>query len=215
MCEFISWVEHNGKTYFLIYHQIHETKRGQECREYSGSSDDFLGHGFIRLFYNLPETGDGNRECTDFSNPDRFPAAIVDALKAGEFAGLATPRGLLSDTAFAQFEKVRQAAWAEYRKVEQDAFAQYEKVTQDARTQYVRVKQAARAEYRKVEQPALIQYEKVKQAAFAQFEKVEQAARTQYVKVTQDARAEYRKVEQDAFWTLFADISNRVPAWRS
>ena len=192
MCEFISWKEYHGKIYFLTADQIFNTPRGKELQAHT-SREDWVGHGAIAFYYNLPE-GElvRNCECTDFSTPDNFPEVIAAAIRNGEFRGLGTPEGLLSKPAWAEYEKVQQAAWAEYQKVTQ----------------------AAWAEYQKVWQPALAEYEKVQQPASAEYLKVQQAALAEYLKVQQPALAEYQKVWQPAFWDSFAKKKNRNPNWK-
>jgi hypothetical protein len=203
MCEFISWKEYHGKIYFLTADQIFNTPRGKELQAHT-SREDWVGHGAIAFYYNLPE-GElvRNCECTDFSTPDNFPEVIAAAIRNGEFRGLGTPEGLLSKPAWAEYEKVRQPAWAEYEKVQQPALAEYEKVQQAALAEYEKVQQAAWAEYEKVQQPALAEYLKVRQAAWAE-----------YLKVRQPALAEYQKVQQPAFWDSFAKKKNRNPNWK-
>ena len=163
MCEFVSWIEKDGKNYFLTGADL-ASKRGKALRKHCRSDDDLPGHGAIRWFYG-EFTGGIDKEHTDFRNPKRFPPEIVEAIKGGLMRGMATPQGLLSQAAYAEYRKVTQAAYAEYRKVTQAAYAEYEKVTQPAE-----------AEYRKVTQPAYAEYEKVTQAAEAEYRKVTQPA---------------------------------------
>ena len=54
------------------------------------------------------------------------------------------------DAAQAEFNKVRDPAWAEYCKVRDSAQAEYSKVRDPARAEYNKVCDAARAEYNKV-----------------------------------------------------------------
>lgn len=120
MCEFISWIEKNNEILFLDYHDIYETKRGKELREFCVNPDDLVGHGAIRHYYSI--VGGKERECTDFSSPKNFPPKIVAAIKAGKFAGLGVSEQLLNEPALAEYQKIQQPAWAEYQKIKQSAF---------------------------------------------------------------------------------------------
>jgi len=143
MCEFVSWIEKDGKLYYLKAKQVFETTRGKQLQKWCGNSDDYVGHGAIRYYYGFSESVGNDHEGTDFSSPDNFPAEIVKAIKAGEFRGLAVAEKLLSQPALAEYEKVRQSAWAEYKKIRQSAWAEYEKVRQSAWAEYEKVEQSA------------------------------------------------------------------------
>ena len=130
MCEFVSWVEKDGKVFFLTGEDVFETKRGKELQKYCKSADDFPGHGAIRWYYNF--TGGTDKECTDFSSPDNFPNEIVAAIKSGKMRGLSIEEQLLTRPAWAEYEKIEQPAWAEYEKIEQLALAEYKKIRQSA-----------------------------------------------------------------------------------
>ena len=147
MCEFVSWIEHKDKVYFLTGDHVFNTPRGEMLRDWIGDKgiplDDYVGHGAIRFYYELDDKIGTQRECTDFSSPANFPAVIVDAIKQGKMRGLAAPEQLLTESALAEYEKVEQPAWAEYEKVRQSAWAEYEKVEQSAWAEYLKVKQSA------------------------------------------------------------------------
>ena len=73
---------------------------------------------------------------------------------------------------------------------------------------------SALAEYEKIEQAALAEYEKIEQAALAEYEKIRQAALAEYKKIEQAALVEYEKIEQAAWFSLYANPTNRIKAWR-
>jgi hypothetical protein len=73
-----------------------------------------------------------------------------------EIVGLVKKALRRAAPAWAEYEKVRDAAWAEYEKVRVPAWDEYEKV-----------RVPAWAEYRKVRVPAWAEYEKVRDAAWA------------------------------------------------
>ncbi len=95
MCEFLSFIEKDKKILFLTHHLLFETPQGDMVRSKCGK-DDLIGHGAIRLFYELEQDQGKNREITGFCSPEEFPKAIVKAIKRGEFKGLVPiPKGLL------------------------------------------------------------------------------------------------------------------------
>jgi hypothetical protein len=122
MCHFVSWVESGKAVFYLTHKQVWETERGKELREHCGNKEDYVGHGAIRFYYKLGEVKGRNCEVTDFSSTANLPEEIVSAIKNGEFAGMATPEGLLSQPALAECQQVEQSAWAEYQQVVQDMF---------------------------------------------------------------------------------------------
>ena len=140
MCEFISWVEHDGKNWFLTKNEINSDK-GVELLEYCGCREDLVGHGAIRHYYNF--SGGFDKELTDFSDPSRFPDEIVQALKDGLFEGVGMPMGILTPKARAKYDKIRQPAQTEYDKIEQPAWAEYDKIEQPARAKYDKIEQPA------------------------------------------------------------------------
>ena len=203
MCEFISWIELDGKNYFLTKKEL-ATKDGRMLKKYLGSqyAVDVVGHGAINRYYHLDGRGI-HRECIDFSSPDNFPPEIVKAIKKGLFKGMGVCPQILTQPAMAEYEKIQQQAMAEYRKIEQPAWAEYRKIQQQAMAEYEKIEQPAWAEYRKIEQQAMAEYRKITQQAWAEYRKIEQPA-----------WAEYRKIEQQAFWKLAVNPDNRVDGWK-
>ena len=190
MHKFISWIEKNGKNYFLTSADL-ASKRGQQLREHCKCDDDLVGHGAIRWFYG-EFTGGIDRKCTDFTDPRHFPIEIIFAIKNGNFRGMGTPVGLLS-----------QSARADYKKIWQSALADCDKIWQ-----------SARADYDKIWQSALADYEKIGQSALADCDKIWQSALDDYEKIRQSALDDYEKIRQSAFCDLFAVESNRAIEWR-
>jgi preprotein translocase subunit Sss1 len=193
ICEFISWIEmKNGEIKFLTSDMVFKTRRGKELQKYNSVSEDWVGHGSIEWYFDLKHNEGLHKECTDFSTPDNFPKAIVTAIKAGKMKFNIYPEELLSQPAWAEYEKIEQPAWAEYEKIEQPAWA----------------------EYKKIRQSALAEYEKIEQSAWAEYKKIAQSALAEYKKIRQPAWAEYKKIRQSAFWNIFALPENRSPLWR-
>lgn len=85
MCEFLSWVEKDKKIHFLTPELIYSTPRGKALQKFCQSTEDYLGHGAIKFYFDVE--GGENKECTDFSIPDNFPPKIVKAIKSGDFKG--------------------------------------------------------------------------------------------------------------------------------
>jgi len=92
--------------------------------------------------------------------------------KVGKTVALCAP-------AWAEYDKVRDAAWAEFEKVCAPAWAEYDKV-----------RAPAWAEFEKVCSPAWAEYEQVCAPAYAEYEQVCAPARAEYVKVCDPAWAE-------------------------
>jgi hypothetical protein len=95
--------------------------------------DDYFGHAAIRFYYGLPEaqeTGRGKvfeKECTDFSSPERFPAVIIRAIKAGDLAGFGSiPEGLLCAPLYADYKAKRATLYADYEAKLATLYADYE-----------------------------------------------------------------------------------------
>ena len=146
MCEFVSWIElkkplvtdNDDLVLFLTTDHLKD-KKGRKTAKRRGN--DINGHGAIREYYDLPPGAGADKECTDFSTPDNFPAQIVDAIKDGKMRGFGLDHGLLTPAALAEYDKVRQSALAEYRKVERPALAEYKKVEQPALAEHIKVQQ--------------------------------------------------------------------------
>ena len=147
MCHFISWKEircPNGEKeiLYLTANDVFNTKRGRELQAHT-CREDWVGHGAIAFYYEIDSNKGKNLECEDFSDPANFPPVIADAIKAGKFRGLGTAKGLLTLEAFAEYERIKQAALAEYGRIEQAALAEDHRVRQAALAEYNRIEQAA------------------------------------------------------------------------
>ena len=132
MCEFVSWIEYKDDVFFLTNDCL-RTKEGKALRCYLKDQfgEDIKGHGAIRRYYNIPAGKGSNKECTNFSTPDKFPAKIVEAITTGHMSGIcgvALPVDILSGPAWAEYEKIEGPALAEYEKIEGPALAEYEKI---------------------------------------------------------------------------------------
>jgi hypothetical protein len=169
MCEFVSWIEYEGKEYFLVNSDL-ETKEGKKLLA-APVKDDLCGHGAILAYY--PELkGKGiHKECEDFSNPANFPASIVKEIKAGNLSRIGICVDVLTPIAKKQYEKVEATALEQYEKVKATAWEQYKKVEATAWEQYKKVEATAWEQYKKVEATALEQYKKVKAPAFSELVK--------------------------------------------
>ena len=89
MCEFVSWVEHEDKLYYLTANLLN-TKEGRALKKHLGTAyaEDIKGHGAIEHYFGIKGK---HCECTDFSSPNNFPAEIVKAMKSGAFRGIGIP----------------------------------------------------------------------------------------------------------------------------
>ena len=89
MCEFVSWVEHENKLYYLTANLLN-TKEGRNLKKHLGAqyTEDIKGHGAIERYFGIKGK---HHECTDFSSPKNFPDEIIKAMKAGAFRGIGIP----------------------------------------------------------------------------------------------------------------------------
>ena len=81
MCDFISWIDYSGKTYFLTDKEVFSDVGNlvfEGCRD-----NDVLGHGAIRKYYDLPEKAGTDYEVRDFWNAEKYPKVIQNLLKDG------------------------------------------------------------------------------------------------------------------------------------
>ena len=123
MCNFISWVEYKGEILFLTKHEL-RTNKGKELTKHLGLQyyNDIKGHGAIEHYYDLKSNSGVHRECEDFSSPDNFPLVIQEAIKRGDFEGIGTAKGLLTDSVYADYKKIVQSTYANHIKIIQSAF---------------------------------------------------------------------------------------------
>mgnify|MGYP001614189627 CR=1 FL=1 len=106
MCEFISWVEKEGRVYFLTQDLIHNTPRGDEIQRRFPGSGEIIGHAAIRAYFELDESG-VSKEQTDFGTPNNFPPVIVEAIKKDELRGDGFPQGLLLTNLYDDYKTKR------------------------------------------------------------------------------------------------------------
>jgi len=211
MCEFISWIEHNGKLYYLTKKQL-DSKKGKQLAEYCGRTEDLVGHGAIREYYGF--SGGLDRECTDFSIPDNFPDEIVSALKRGLFCGMGIPLEILTLEAQKEYLKIEQSAYKEYQRIKQSAYEEYSKIEQSAYEEYSKIEQSAYEKYSKIKQSAYKEYQRIIQSAYEEYSKIKQSAYEEYSKIIHSTEEEYLRIVQSAFWKLFKDPNNRRECWK-
>ena len=127
MCEFVSWIEHDGELFYLDNDKL-DTKDGRALVKYlkdNNSLKDMCGHGAIRRYYPELKGRGSDREVVDFSSPDNFPPEIAKKIKQGKMSEVIfenIPLGLLNDLGVKEYQKIEQQALAEYQKIEQPAF---------------------------------------------------------------------------------------------
>ena len=128
MCEFVSFIELKDNIYFLTNDCL-RTKEGKALKEYLGSAyaDDIKGHGAIRRYFGLPDNKGTNLEISDFANPNKFPAAIVEAIKSGAMSKIAPPpKGILTAPLYADYKAKQDALYADYKAKQAPLDADYE-----------------------------------------------------------------------------------------
>ena len=190
MCGFISWIEHDGRLYYLTREQL-DSEKGKELAEYCGSPKDLVGHGAIRKYYGF--SAGFNRECINFSTPDNFPTEIVSALKKGLFYGMGTPTAILTPEASKQYLKTTKPAWEEYEEIEQKiAWEEYWKIIHSEKKKCYEGKCQTLGDHKRI---AALAWEKYKEMQHPAWEK-------------------YKEIDQKSFWNLFKDPNNRIECWR-
>ena len=114
MCEFVSWVEHEDKLYYLTANLLN-TKEGRDLKKFLGTAyaEDIKGHGAIEHYFGIKGK---HCECTDFLSPNNFPAEIVKAMKSGAFRGIGIPdeSQVLTKKAYADYKFKRAPLYADY-----------------------------------------------------------------------------------------------------
>ena len=224
MCEFISWIEYEDQILFLTDADLN-TKRGRELRDYLGKKfdEDIMGHGAIRFYYEIGQKGH-NRECTNFLNPDNFPAVIQNAIKKGKFSKIGIPEvvnQVLTKSAKKEYDAVKRpakeeydavkrpakekydaivkSAWEKYEAVRNNKFwEQYDAVRGSAKEQYAAGRKPAWEEYDAIVRPAWEEYEAIVKSAWEQYEAVRESAKEQYDAVKRPAKEEYDAVKRPA-----------------
>ncbi len=230
MCEFMSWIEYQGKIYFLDDNKLN-TKEGRELLQYLGDRkyEDIPGHGAILHYYPELKHKGKDKECTDFSTPDNFPSKIVEAIKKGLFVNFGACPQILTASAldlflrsetgkiYAELEKERAelekacdewyktlAEWkktlAEWKKT----LAEWEKARAKGKKACAELEKA-RTEWKKADTKG--------KKACAELEK----ARTEWKKADtkgKKARAEWEKADKSYFWQLARIKKNRIKLWQ-
>lgn len=118
ICEFVSWIEHNGKVLFLNDARMKEKEQQMKVK-YPDKSER-QGHGAIRWYYGLLDNQGVNKECTDFIKLNNFPPIITKAIKTGKMTYGTVQQGLLLDAIYAKRQPERDTIYAK-RQPEQDA----------------------------------------------------------------------------------------------
>ena len=222
MCEFVSWIEKDTKVYFLTAHQVFNTKKGAELREFCGSNaaaqDDYVGHGAIRHFYGLDSHEGMNRECTDFSSPANFPSVIAQAVKDGKFRGLVRlPKGLLLKALDADYKAKRKPLDADYEAKRKPLYADYEAKRKPLDADYEAKLKPLDADYKAKRKPLYADYEAKLKPLDADYKAKRKPLYADYEAKLKALDADYEaklKPLDAEMWDLFADPKNRAKAWR-
>lgn len=126
MCDFISWINYEGKVYCLTNDDL-ETKDGKKLL-LPAVIADLCGHGGIRSYY--PElAGKGTDcECTDFSTPKNFPQEIAFAIKKGKLSRFGFDLELFNQQGRDKYEAIDKPARDKYEAIEKLARDKYEAI---------------------------------------------------------------------------------------
>lgn len=111
MCEFVSWINHKGTNYYLKDKDL-RGKKFNEFKKYNCNwRDDISGHGTIRFVYPELDGKGSDKECTDFSSPDNFPAEIAASIKNMEMTKFGVAVGSLTSAKRAEYQKIKLATF--------------------------------------------------------------------------------------------------------
>jgi hypothetical protein len=162
MCGFVSWIEYKNDILFLTQREM-ETKRGRELKKYLDVQfeRDKIGHGAIEWYFNLRPNSGTHKECVDFSDPNKLPQKIVEAVKDGSFYNFAVPKNLLAERAASSIHKIERSAYAKFEKTEFRALVEYGKIVKSAdisAEEYDAILSRAQSERNKIEDPAYAVY---------------------------------------------------------
>ena len=130
MCEFISWVEFQGKILFLNDKRMSEKE--SKMRVKFPDKSERVGHGAIRWYYSLGDNDGVQKECTDFSSPSNFPKEIVREFKAGRMRYSIPSDFSIGQILIATSQKAYDDAIAPSQKAYADAIATSQKAYDDA-----------------------------------------------------------------------------------
>jgi len=86
MCEFLSWIEHEGTLLYMDNKTLRDSYTRKIVR--TARHNDVLGHGFIREVYDLTVHEGVEHENRDIWDTKRYPEEIREKLEAGEFSEL-------------------------------------------------------------------------------------------------------------------------------
>ena len=192
MCEFVSWVEHEDKLYYLTANLLN-TKEGRDLKKFLGTAyaEDIKGHGAIERYFGIK----GNHhECDDFSSPKNFPKEIVEAMKAGAFRGIGIPD---------ESQVLTKKAYADYESKCAPLHADYESKLAPLHADYWSKRAALYADYRSK-----------RDALDADYRSKCNALYDDYWSKCDALYDDYRSKRDDLFWDIFMDKKNRSTAWR-
>jgi hypothetical protein len=209
MCQYMSWLEHDGKILFLTDADL-ATEKGQALKAYLGSQyqEDIKGHGAIRhYFFGSSDIEKGiARECTDFSSTKNFPPQIVEALKAGQMTYAPIPEGLLCDTLYADYKAKRAALYADYEAKCAALYADYKAKCAALYADYKAKCAPLYADYKAKRAPLYADYKAKCAPLYADY-------KAKCAPLYADYEAK-RDTLDDEQWMLFLDPKNRTAAWR-
>ena len=146
MCDFMSYIERNGKFYYLTDKDLN-TARGKKLLKKYGK--DINGHGAIREFYDIEYKNKIEKEQTDFSSPNNFPKEIATAIKNCEITKLGISEALLNASGLKIYRKQRGPIYAEYQKQIDTIDAEYRKQIDPIDAEYRKQRGPIDTEYQK------------------------------------------------------------------
>ena len=100
----IPTIEKGNNVLFLTHDDVYKSKKGKEVFG-QVPPESLSGHTPIRQYFELKGGVGKEREYTDLGDPDKLPAALVKAIRAGKLVGIGYSKQLLSDDGAEKFDK--------------------------------------------------------------------------------------------------------------
>ena len=194
MCEFISWVEKEGRVYFLTQDLIHNTPRGDEIQRRFPGSGEIIGHAAIRAYFELDESG-VSKEQTDFGTPNNFPPVIVEAIKKDELRGDGFPQGLLLTNLYDDYKTKRKLIDDDYEVKRKPIYDDYE------------------TKHKLIYDDYEVKRKLINDDYLAKCKLINDDYWTKHKLIYDDYWVKGKLIDDD-YWGLFTISENRNPAWR-
>jgi len=134
MCEFFSWIEHEGKNYYINNDCLKDGRLEKHLGKYF--KNEVIGHGVIDFYFNLKGVGI-HKEINNFDSLYMLPKEMVQDLKNMNFTQVVgfIP-DVLTDEAKKEYNEIVSKAWEEYNEIVSKARKEYDEIESKAYKEY-------------------------------------------------------------------------------